>query len=443
MRRVAAKAWYPASLLTVVVMIFVALGPPSGASSAAQLAEMAPPGADEGPYEAPVGAGTTEIEIAKQYETVRSYPESVDAYVLLGSAYLQHTRETGDPADYGRAEAAFDAALALEPENVDALIGLGVVALARHDFAGALELGRRAVALAPNSSRAHGVVVDALTELGRYDEAVGSAQLMIDLRPDVASLSRVSYQRELRGDIDGAITAMARAFDAAAGSSAENREYVRVIIGDLHLLKGDDATAEQIYRASLEVLPDFVWAKAGLARVAAAREDFAESARLYGSAVEILPVPELMIALGEAQAAAGDQDGAAGTFELVLAMRDLFVANDVNIDLEIALFEADHGDPQRALNLARQAYAAQPNVKAADALAWALHRAGLADEARRYSDEALRLGTPYPRLAYHAGMIALAAGDHDVARTHLERALTATGWLSPLEAAIARASLAP
>ena len=44
--------------------------------------------------------------------------------------------------------------------------------------------------------------------------------------------------------------------------------------------------------------------------------------------------------------------------------------------MELALFEADHGDPARAVAMARAAYSRRPTIHAADAPAWALHRAG-------------------------------------------------------------------
>lgn len=442
MSRIARRIWFPVSLLAAVAILFVAFGPPAADSSAARLRQMAPPGAGNGPYVAPEGASATEREIAKRYEIVRAAPDTVDAYVLLGDAYLQHVRETADPQDYSRAEAALQKARSRAPDNADALIGLGVLALARHDFSGALTLGQQAVALAPSTSRAHGVIVDALTELGRYDEAVQSAQRMVDLRPDLASLSRVAYQRELRGDIDGAIEAMARAFDASAGTLPETREYLRVLIGDLHLLKGDEARATQIYSASLEVIPGFVPATAGMARAAVARGDLSSAIDYYGQATDSLPLPELLVALGEVQQAAGLADDADRTYELVRAMQKLYTANGVNVDLELALVEANHGDAKAAVELARRAYSTQPNVKAADALSWALYGAGQTSEAAVYSAEALRLGTPYPSFAYHAGLIALAQGNLDEARSQLSRAAAATGTLSPLELAAARAALA-
>ncbi len=283
--------------------------------------------------------------------------------------------------------------------------------------------------------------MDALTELGRYDESVASAQRMVDLRPDLASLSRVAYQRELHGDLDGAIEAMARAFDAGAGAPAEQREYLRVLIGDLHLAKGDAVTAEQIYRASLEVLPDFVWAEAGMARAATARGDLDEAVERYRAATDAVPLPELLVALGDAEQAAGRTDDAEGTFELVRAMQRLFAESGVNVELELALFEANHGDPARAVELARAAYAAQPNVKAADALAWSLYRAGDVAAARPFMAEALRLGTSFGYFHFHAGMIALAANDEPAARDHLARSLEARGTITALEAQQAEVAL--
>ncbi|MEO6350009.1 MAG: tetratricopeptide repeat protein [Candidatus Limnocylindrales bacterium] len=434
-------ALFVVGLVIVVAVGFILLGPPSQRTSAQRLAEMAPPGAGSGQYVAPQNATATETEIAKRYNTVREFPDTTAAYVLLGYAYLQHVREVGDPSDYGRAGAALTEARQRDPKNVDAIIGLGVLALARHEFSVGLDLGRAALVLAPRSARAHGVIVDALTELGRYDEAVASSQEMVDLRPDLASLSRVAYQRELHGDVDGAISAMSRAYDASAGTSLENREYLRVLIGDLHLLKGDLVTARQIYAVSLDASPGFVWALAGLARVETAQTDYESAIDHYQQAVIALPAPELFVALGEAQQAAGLETEARQTYEIVGAQQQLFAANGVNVDLELALFEANHGDPSTAVNLATSAYASQPNVKAADALAWALYRADRSVDAQKYATEALRLGGVQARPLYHAAMIEITLGEVAAAREHLTAALAAEATLSPLEAAAARSAL--
>ncbi len=438
------RLWFPVALVVAVAVAFVVVGPLSSPQAGPGLNAMAPAGASpDEPFVAASDATDTEQEIAKQYETVRQYPDTEDAYVLLGYAYLQNVREKGDPADYGRAEAALDEALRRDPDNVNALIGKGSLAAAQHEFQEALELGERAVAISPRTARAHGVVVDALTELGRYDEALVSTQTMVDLRPDLASYSRVSYQRELHGQVDGAIVAMEQAYSASVGSGTENREYLRVLMGDLQLMKGDLEAAEQVYRASLQASPGFVWALNGLSGVRAFQGDFDEAVELQQQAVDAIPLPEFVIALGEIQEAAGRTEDAQRSYELVGAIQQLFEANGVNVDLDLALFQANHGDdPAAAVELARRAYESEPNIKAADALGWALYADGQYDEARRYADEALRLGTPYGSFLYHAGMIAQAQGDTEAARDFLSRALEQDPYFSPLYAPRAQAALA-
>jgi len=112
------------------------------------------------------------------------------------------------------------------------------------------------------------------------------------------------------------------------------------------------------------------------------------------------------------------------------------------VDLELALFEADHGDPGAALALAQGAYADRPTVKAADALAWALLKNGRVADARKRSTEALRLGTRDPVLLYHAGAIAAAAGDRAAAIRDLKSSLALDAGSSPTSAEAARALLA-
>ncbi len=139
---------------------------------------------------------------------MRAAPRDPDGYTLLAAAYLQKVRETGDGSLYLRADEALARALALSPDNAAALTERGALRLARHDFRGALSDGRRAHALTPELVRPYGVLVDAYVELGRYGRAARTLQRMIDLKPDLAAYARVSYFRELHGDLAGAMEAM-------------------------------------------------------------------------------------------------------------------------------------------------------------------------------------------------------------------------------------------
>jgi tetratricopeptide (TPR) repeat protein len=375
-------------------------------------------------------------------DRIRRDGDDVNAYISLGMAYLQRARETGDPTYYGKAEAAFDEALGRESQNVEALIGKSALANARHQFREALAIGEQARALNPTIARVYGVIADAQIELGMYEPAVQTLQTMVDLRPDLSSYSRISYARELHGDTAGAIEMMERAV-MAGGPATENSLWVRVQLGNLHFNAGDLTSAEQVYQGALAQSPDYVYALGGLARVRAAQERYDTAIELYSQAIARMPLPEFVIALGETQEAAGRPAEAAKQYDLVRAMQQLFAANGVDTDLELALFDADYGrDPQAALALARAAYERRPGIKAADTLAWALLKAGQPAEARRYADEALRLGTRDALMLYHAGMIAQAQGDSAAARDHLRRALEVNPHFSPLYAPRAQQALA-
>ncbi|HBY94065.1 MAG TPA: hypothetical protein DEP84_08905, partial [Chloroflexi bacterium] len=300
---------------------------------------------------------------------LRDNPADLRAMVQYGHVLLQKARETADPGYYNRAEAAFAKTLALDRQNVDALLGQGSLALARHDFATALRWGEQAQALAPDRAAVYGVIADAQIELGRYDAAAATLQTMVDLHPDLAVYSRISYLRELHGDIAGAIEAMTMAIDAGA-PYPENSAWTIVQLGMLHFNQGDLSAAEYEFQRAQSIIPDYLPALAGLARVRAGQGRLEEALTLAAKPVEQLPLPAYVILYGELLEAAGRKPEAAQQFELVRALQQLAAANGVVTDLEMALFEADHGDPTRAVALAEAARATRPSILADDALAW-------------------------------------------------------------------------
>jgi len=378
-------------------------------------------------------------------ETLQSYlskgPPRADLLAALGEAYLQKARETGNPAYYPKAETLLRRALELAPGSVEALTGMGALALARHQFAEALDWGQRAVQASPHRAAAYGVVADALVELGRYEEAVTVVQTMVDIRPDQAAYARVSYLRELYGDVEGAIEVMRKAVSAGAPNS-EGTAYVQVQLGVLLFTVGRFAEAEREFQIALQRVPNYGRALAGLGLVRASQGDDAAAIDLLTKAVEVMPLPEYVIALGDLYERAGRVEEAQRQYELARALARLQQASGTDLDVELALFEADHGTvDDAAVARAHSAYARRPSIHAADALAWTLYRAGRPAEAEPYAREALRLGTKDPLKLYHAGMIAHALGRTGQARAWLEQALTLNPQFSILYAAEARRTL--
>jgi tetratricopeptide (TPR) repeat protein len=389
----------------------------------------------------PPSGSPTQDRIEELQAKVRANPSDSESQRDLGFALLQRVRETADPSLYAAAEQAFQAARKLTPDDAQVLVGIGGLQLGRHEFAEALESGRAAVRLGPNLPAAHEVVVDALVELGRYDEADEAAGLMLGAGIELGSLARWSYIRELHGDLAGALAAMRRASESP-GLAPENTAYALVHLANLLVWTGDRDGARRAFEAALDQVPNHAPALAGLGRMAVGRGSLEDAIRYFSRAADILPLPESVIALGEAQEASGDLAGARDSYALAGAEIDLFEASGVVVDLDLALFEADHGNAADAFRHARLAYETTPTVRAADALAWALHRLGRDREAARRSQESLRLGSRDPQFHFHAGAIAAALGDETKARRALSDALKLDPGFSPTGAAEARRLLA-
>jgi tetratricopeptide (TPR) repeat protein len=373
----------------------------------------------------PAGGGRTlDRTITALQSRLRGNGDDWRSFADLGVAYLQKARLTADPGWYTKAEGVLSRSLNLSSRgNPRATLGMGVLSLARHDFNEALTWGRRARALDPHDSSALGVIGDALLELGRYEEAIHAFQGMVDLRPDVGSYARVSYVRELHGDVEGAIDAMTQALEAAGGSP-EDAAWAAYQLGDLYLGSGRVARAEREYRRGAHLAPDHVLPNAGLAKVAASRGRLEEAIRLLTDVVDRYAAPEFVILLGDLHASAGHPDDADEQYDLVRAMQRLYRANGVNADLEMAIFDADHRIGLRgALEKARTEYRRRPSIHAADVLAWTLSTVGRHREAAGYAEAALRLGTRNALFHFHAGMIAFRLGRRAQAEEHLSTAL--------------------
>jgi tetratricopeptide (TPR) repeat protein len=322
--------------------------------------------------------------VAALQARLRQVPDDWRAQAALGLAYVQQARVTADPSYYPKAQGILQASLTTQPtDNADALVGLAALAAARHDFSAALDFAERARAIEPHDANVQGVVGDALVELGRYREAFHAYQTMVDMRPDTASLARVSYARELLGDVRGAIAAMRRARTFAFSPS--DRAWTSYQLGELFFAQGRLHWAAGAYHEGTRLDPTYVPSFAGLAKVAWARGDVPRAIAGYEDVVGRLPAPEYVIALGDLYAVTGDRASAVREYELVRAEARLFRANGVNTDLELALFDADHHNPADALHAAGAEWGRRRSIHVADALAWALYKSGEFDRAAVYS----------------------------------------------------------
>jgi tetratricopeptide (TPR) repeat protein len=350
-------------------------------------------------------------------------PEDADLLALLGIAYQQRFREMGDPTWLTRAETALRRSRAVAPTTT-ALTGLAQLSVTQHRFESAIQLARLALREQPHDAGALGALADALVNTGRYREAHRVIDRLAGLGPSVAAYARVGFARWALGRRGEAVVALELALEAGSGIP-EQEAWVRVQLGTMLLVLGRLDRAAAAFAQALDDVPGYVHARAGLARVAAARGRFPAAARQLRRVVARLPSPAYAIQLGDVLARDGRRAEARRAYALVSAIEQLLRANGVRTDLQTALFDLDHGRrPGAALDRAREAYRRAPSVEAADVVAWGLARTGRCAEARSWSQRALRLGTKDGLFFFHRGMIERCLGTREAA-TWFRRALDA------------------
>jgi tetratricopeptide (TPR) repeat protein len=419
-----------AAVLAAVALLFGGAFRSSGSTAAT-------PAVDAGRVAAGFAANTPALILQLQ-AALRTQPNNVHGLDLLGLAYQQRARETGDPTYYAKSNGVLRRALALAPSDLLATSGLGSLELSRHRFRDALRFGERARSLSPTTARNYGVIGDALVELGRYKQAFAVFDEMARLKPGLDSYARISYARELRGDFHGAVSAMKLALTSAIGEPEANA-WTHVQLGKLYWAHGMVAAAAREDRAALVAFRGYPSALDALALAEAERGRMTHAITLARRAVDTIPLPQYVTDLGDLLRVGGREHAAKKQYALIGVIRRLLAANGVKTDLETALFDVDHGvDLRGTVTLARRAEAERPSIDGDDVLAWALARAGRCAEAQPWSQAALRLGTQDALKFFHRGAIERCLGHETDARVWLRRALTLNPHFSLLWAPVAR-----
>ena len=356
---------------------------------------------------------------------------------LLAQLYARRSRETGNVEELAAAETAVRDALAQKPSYGPAVLTLASVLAGQHRFDEALTTARRAQQLDPRLG-ALGLVGDVLVATGDYEGAREAYSRLAGGSPGLAA--RLAHLDELAGDLEGAIRQTERAAAAGLeqGAVGEGAAWFQVRLGDLNFTVGRLAESDRRYRAALDLLPGYWPALAGRGKVSAARGDFDRAVRFYESAADMVPRPEVMVALGDIYAIIGELKQARDSYATVEVISQL---SPGVYDRNLALYEAEHGDPEAALALAESGLEERRDIYGYDTLAWAFYRLARFGDARRAMDRAMALGTRDPQLLFHSGAIWLALGDHGSAITDLEAALDLNPHFHPRYAEEAREML--
>ncbi|MFD2787793.1 tetratricopeptide repeat protein [Hymenobacter rubripertinctus] len=369
---------------------------------------------------------------------LRAKPDDVKSKVLLAEAYMQEARVTGDHPYYDTAAMQLlDEALRAEPENFEALCCKASLSLTQHHFSEGLAVAEKAVSVNSQNAFVYGLLCDANVELGRYAEAVRMADKMNLVRPDLRSYSRVSYLREIHGDLPGAIEAMQMAVQAGY-TGLEQTEWARVMLGHLYETNGNLNQAEQTYRMALAARPHYAYAMAGLGRVEQARQNYPAAINYLKQARSTVKdyafADELTDLYHQNNQPAESKKMAREAIDMLASAADEADNNEAMghyADRELAYAYLKTGELDKALAHAKIEYDRRPdNIDVNETMAWVHYKRGEFPKAATYMKAARRTNSKSPVLLCRAGLIASRNGQATEGQALIKEALAINPYLS-------------
>ena len=259
---------------------------------------------------------------------------------------------------------------------------------------------------------------DAALERGDYKTTEAALQNPVVAGQDKADPSVEAVKARLL-DINGqpalALEQMQKAqadADANLDMPRENVAWFHMRVGDQLARMGRVDAAEKSYEEALALYPHDYKTMTGLARLAAGRQNWAQTIAWGQKAAQIVPTPEVVALVGDAYAASGNPKEAERQYRLIEAMGTISRAQSAVYDRYRARFDADHGRHlAEGLALAQREMTVRRDIYAYDTLAWALYKNGRLPEADAAMQKALAHGTQDALMLYHAGTIAKALGE--------------------------------
>ncbi|WAZ22058.1 tetratricopeptide repeat protein [Streptomyces cinnabarinus] len=384
------------------------------------------------------------VLIDERESHLRGHPKDAESWAVLGSAYVEQGRRTADAAYYPKAERVLRTSLKVRAKgNVEALGGLAALANARRDFPAARKWGEAARKLAPKRWTTYPLLIDAYTGLGDYKAAKKSMDRMLELGSGPAVLARAGAVYRDRGWREDAAAALSDAA-ASAEAPAERAAYLERG-GQLAWERGDRDGALRHFQEAVRLDPDQRAALAGQGRALAALGRTTEALNAYRVALAKQPLPQYALELGELYDSLGLGQAARVQYDVLRERVRGAAAGGADEELVLGLFEADHGDPESAVRRLRAEWERQPGIAVADALGWALHRAGENEEALRFAriatDRTKGGGVRSALYVYHRGMIERDLELTGPARRQLQEAMRINPYFSTLHAPRARRAL--
>ncbi len=343
---------------------------------------------------------------------IRRNSNELESYLRIVEVFILEARVTGEHGHYyPGALRVIDELLAKSeiPQDIyfQALSLKSSVLLSQHEFQKALICGQEALRINPYNAQIYGILTDALVELGQYKDAVRMADKMVSLRPDLRSYSRISYLREIHGDVDGAIEAMKMAVKAGY-PGYEQSAWTRLTLGDIYNTYGQLDKAQDEYKLTLAERENYPFAIGALAAIELKKENFAEAEKLLKEACSIIPEFSFYVQLAELYQATDRVEEYQKTIEEIFVMLQDDVDSGHNMNLEYADIHLRlTKDFEKALTYTETEYKERPeNIDVNRMLAMIHYEMGNKAKSKTHFDLATKTNSKHPDLVNLKGQLA-------------------------------------
>ena len=383
------------------------------------------------------------LEISAWSRALAIDPGSAISLGMLAALHLQRARETGNDADYLRAEEYARRSLSLRiNRNARTYVTLASTLMAEHRFAEAESVAIRAVAYDPGVPQYLALLAEVRLELGEYETARQAFDSLYRFRSTLSIAPRLARWEELNGHTGEAfhiLRAAVAAADTRVDLPTEQIAWFHYRLGDLELRNGRFRRARHEFERGLKIEPGDYRILGGLARLSLLVGD-PDQAIAYGErAIAIKLDPATLGIMGDAFLAKGDS---AAAEENLRTMEIAVRGQPGAYHRAWSLFLLDHD--RRISEVYCKAVAelaTRKDIYGYDIVSWSLYKLGRPMEAAENLRAALQLGTRDPLLYYHAGMIESALGHHQQAIAFLAAALRINPRFDYTQQRLARARL--
>lgn len=347
-------------------------------------------------------------EVMSQYQKlkldIQKNGKDHESLIRMANLFIREARITGEHGHYYPAALLMTQKILSDSsaeKNMEflALVTMAGVQLSLHEFSEALETGQKALMFNNRNAQVYGVLTDCYVELGQYDEAIRMADMMISIKPDLRSYARISYLREIHGNIPEAIEAMKLAV-AAGVPGYEDTAWAMMTLAELYERYGSPEKSKKIYEEILAMRPDYPFAIAGLGAIHLQNNQLEEAKKLTLDAIDIIPEVGFYTQLAEICKKQGEKAEMDKTISEIFVMLKDDEDSGHNMNLEYCSIYLDLLDnPDKAMKYCSEEYKKRPkNIDVNRMMARVYQAVGNEEMVKKHISVAVSTNSKHPEL---------------------------------------------